>query len=535
MNFIQGLRRLSAVSVGVAAIALASPAHAAGAVDAWVGTWAVAPQTTQGPINYAGKTLRQIMHTSVAGTSARIHLSNLLGDVPLSVTDVHIALRDNGSAIRPETDKRITFSGGSSATIKAGDSLVSDSVDFNVPALSDVLVSFYVSAPTNALTGHSFSNQNKYVASGDVAGQAFIQADESGDYEFLTNLDVQGPGLNGAVIAIGASVTDGYRSSDGQNKRWTNDLATRIVNAKLGVGVLNQGITGNGLLVEKGSGPSTVNRFDRDVLSQAGVRWVILSDSAWNDLETDSPVVTSADIIPAIQALIAKAHGKGVKFICSTLTPGKDGDGWTLAREAEREKINAFVRGGGSGCDGIVDQDTPLHDPSNPTKYLPAYDSGDHVHPNDAGYQVIANSVNLALLRLVPLDTIATPQGCSNINPEKIAWDNETVEELQALFRPGGNHLFEKALQTAFVGTDLPLELARKRVQVIVLTGIHLDWRIEGNARAARDNGYLPIVIGDATSTQKPEQARAVFERINNFFAPVISSQTFVELLNKMT
>ena len=122
-----------------------------------------------------------------------------------------------------------------------------------------------------------------------------------------------------------------------------------------------------------------------------------------------------------------------------------------------------------------------------------------------------------------------------NWSPEKIAWDNEIVEELQALFQPGDNHLYEKALQTAFVGTDFPLELARKRIQVIVLTGIHLDWCIEGNARAARDYGYLPIVIGDATATQKPEQAKAAFERINNFFAPVISSDTFVKLLSQNT
>jgi nicotinamidase-related amidase len=120
-----------------------------------------------------------------------------------------------------------------------------------------------------------------------------------------------------------------------------------------------------------------------------------------------------------------------------------------------------------------------------------------------------------------------------NWSPEKIAWDDEIVEELQAKFQPGDNHLFEKALQTAFVGTDLPLELARKRIQVIVLTGIHLDWCIEGNARAARDYGYLPIVIGDATATQKPEQAKAAFERINNFFAPVISADTFVKLLSQ--
>ena len=395
----------------MAAMLAAPAAWSVGRGQPWVGTWAVAPQAAD-PINFAGKTIRQIMHTSVAGTSARIQLSNLFGDKPLTVQDVHIALRASGSSIKPETDKVLTFSGAKSATIAPGASLVSDGVDIAVPALADVVVSFYVPTVTNQLTVHGFSNQSKYVALGDVSGQANIQGEENGDYAFLTNLDVQGPGLIGSVVAIGSSVTDGYQSSFNQNKRWTNDLAARIAAAKLGVGVLNQGITGNSVIEEFGSGQSVVHRFDRDVLSQAGVRWVIFADAPWNDIGAGD---SAAQIIAATKGLIARSHQKGVKFICATLTPGKDGDGWTPQQETERGKFNAFVRSAGSGCDGVDDQDTPLRDPANPTKYLPKLDSGDHVHPNDAGYQVIANAVNLALFPPVALDPITAPQACGTI------------------------------------------------------------------------------------------------------------------------
>jgi lysophospholipase L1-like esterase len=408
------LRRVLAAGFGMAAMLAAPAAWSVGRGQPWVGTWAVAPQAAD-PVNYAGKTIRQVMHTSVAGTSARIRLSNLFGDKPLTVKDVHIALRASGSSIRPETDKVLTFAGAATATIAPGASLLSDGVDFAVPALADVVVSFYVPTVTNQITAHGFSNQSKYVAVGDVSGQATMQGEESGDYQFLTNLDVQGAGLNGAVVAIGASITDGYRSTFNLNKRWPNDLATRTVAAKLGVGVLNLGITGNGLVEEFGSGQSAVHRFDRDVLAQAGVRWVIFSDTALNDIGAADPNVTSVQLIAAMKGLIAEAHQSGVKFICSTLTPEKGVDGWNLAKEAERGKVNAFVRSAGSGCDGIIDQDTAVHDPADPTKYLAKFDSGDHLHPNDVGYQAIANAVNLALFPPAALHPITAPQGCGTI------------------------------------------------------------------------------------------------------------------------
>jgi hypothetical protein len=151
------------------------------------------------------------------------------------------------------------------------------------------------------------------------------------------------------------------------------------------------------------------------VLSQSGVRWVIFSDTVLNDIGSGNPDVTSVQLIAAMKGMMAKAHQKGVKFLCSTLTPEKGVDGWTLAKETERAKINAFVRSAGSGCDGIVDQDTAVHDPADPTKYLAKYDSGDHLHPNDVGYQAIANAVDPGFFRPAALHAITTPTVCGAI------------------------------------------------------------------------------------------------------------------------
>ncbi len=197
-------------------------------------------------------------------------------------------------------------------------------------------------------------------------------------------------------MTLGASVTDGYKSTLDANHRWPNLLAERLVHAGLGIGVLNEGISGNRLL-RAGAGESAENRFDRDVLMQPGVRWVIFSDDPINDLGSTKPPPTAEELIAAIERLIDRAHQHHIRFFCSTLTPYQGAAYWTPAGEAARERINAFLRTRKSGCDAIVDQDTALHDPAHPSRYLPAYDSGDHLHPNDAGYQVLANAVDLAL------------------------------------------------------------------------------------------------------------------------------------------
>jgi len=207
-----------------------------------------------------------------------------------------------------------------------------------------------------------------------------------------------------AVVTLGASITDGIASASDDNRRWPNDLAARLIGSGRTVGVLNEGISGNQLLRD-GAGQSALNRFSRDVLAQPGVRWVIFSDDPINDLGSNNPAPTSDQLINGLKQLISQAHQAGIQFLCSTLTPYNGSGGWTQQGETERGAIDSFIRGAGSGCDAIVDQDTATHDPANPIRYLPSFDSGDHLHPNEAGLQAIANAVNLTTFGT----TTATP------------------------------------------------------------------------------------------------------------------------------
>ena len=365
----------------------------------WTGTWAVSPQSSGSTFN--GQTLRQIVHTSIGGSAARVQLSNVFGNQPVMVKDVHIAQPTSGSSINSSSDRVVTFGGQSQVTIPAGGLAVSDAVAFAVSALSDVAVSFFLPQATGPATSHGQGSQTNYIASGDVSGSATLPgAGTAGSYFFLVNLDVQNTSSLGAVVTLGASITDGFASTSNANRRWPNDLAVRLVNAGAMVGVLNQGINGNRLLAD-GGGPSAPHRFDRDVLAQPGVQWVIFSDDPINDLGAGNPP-TGAQLISAMSDLISRAHTAGIKFLCSTLTPFQGSGGWTTQGETGRGQINAFVRGTSSGCDGIVDQDVATHDPANPTRFLPAFDSGDHLHPNDAGLQAIANAVNLSFFGVAP-------------------------------------------------------------------------------------------------------------------------------------
>ncbi|WP_328473091.1 GDSL-type esterase/lipase family protein [Streptomyces sp. NBC_00448] len=374
-----------------------APARAsAPAADAggWTGSWSVSPQS--GGPSYGQQTLRQIVHTSIGGSAARIRISNAFGSAPLTVSDVHVARRTSGSSVDTGTDRVVDFGGQPSVTIPAGATAVSDSVAFTVSALSDVAVSFYLPNATGSATYHQQGTQTNYLAGGDVSADATLNgASTSGSYAFLTNLDVQNTAAAGAVVTLGASITDGVASAQDDNRRWPNDLAQRLSDSGRTVGVLNQGISGNKLLSD-GAGQSALNRFDRDVVGQPGVRWVIFSDDPINDVGVANPP-TGDQLIAALQQLISRAHQAGISFLCSTLTPFQGSGGWSQAGEDSRDAVNAFIRGAGSGCDAVVDQDAATHDPANPERYLPSYDAGDHLHPNEAGLQAIADAVDLSL------------------------------------------------------------------------------------------------------------------------------------------
>jgi lysophospholipase L1-like esterase len=361
----------------------------------WTGTWAVSPMRDDAGAGFTQQTLRQIVHTSVGGHRARIHISNLFGTQPLEVADVHIAQRSTDSSIVAGTDCKVRFGGRPSVVVQPGTTVTSDPIEFQVPRLSDIAVSFYLPKKTTAATYHRSGFQTSYIADGDVSGSTNLpDVKTTQSYYFLINLDVQDQAVRGSIVALGASITDGYASTADSNRRWPNRLAQRLLDAGLSIGVLNEGISGNRLLAT-GAGDSAETRFDRDVLEQPGARWVIFADDPINDLGSTVPPPTGDQLIAGIGRLISRAHEKQIKFVCSILTPYQGAGYWTPAGEVAREQINAFLRGKASGCDAVIDQDAATHDPLRPTQYLPAYDSGDHLHPNNAGLQAIADAVEL--------------------------------------------------------------------------------------------------------------------------------------------
>jgi lysophospholipase L1-like esterase len=372
----------------------------------WVTDWTVAPSIhVLGPGGDSGlvfnqQTEREIVYTSVGGTSARLHISNEYGTSPLALNDIHIAQSNGDSSIIASPDRAVTFGGSTSVTLPAGATAVSDPINFAVPALANVAVSIFFASngPITNTTSHQFTDQTNFFASGEVsATPSLSNPQQIGNYYFLTGLDVQNPSLSASVVALGASITAGSGSTTNANHRWPNLLAQRLNAAGKVLGVANMGIPGNRLLSDNGEfGVSAQNRFNRDVLSQAGAKFVIFSDDPINDLSGDSSLPFS-QFSQAYNSLADQAHSHGLKFYCSTLTPYQGSGNWNPQGEATRQQINSFIKSSTSPCDGVIDQDAATHDPSNPTMFLPSFDSGDHLHPNDAGYQAIANAINLAL------------------------------------------------------------------------------------------------------------------------------------------
>ena len=376
----------------------ASPASARSR-STWTATWAAPMVRNNSAASFQDQTLRQIVHTSIGGTGARVRLSNLFGDGPLVVKDVHLALGAGDFAIMTASDRVVTFNGKQSVVIPVGETIASDRVPFNVPKFADVAISMYLPEKTPASSHHATSHQTSYTASGDVSGsERMEEAKISRSVYFLCGLDVIGRPYRGTVVALGASITEGYGTTAENHDLWTDELARRLSDAGLEIGVVNLGISGNRLL-KAGAGDSAESRFQRDVLAQPGVRWVIFSDEPINDLGSSKPAPDLDTITAALERMIALAHAKHIRFLCSTLTPFQGANYWVEQQEQTREQYNAFIRTSGSHCDGIIDQDAATHDPAHPARFLPAYDHGDHLHPNDAGHLAIADAVPLGYFR----------------------------------------------------------------------------------------------------------------------------------------
>ena len=373
----------------------------------WVGTWAAAPLLVEGGFNLrplSGVTLREIVHGSVGGPQLRVRFTNAYGADPLTIADAHVALSAGNAAIQPGIDRAITFCGATTVNIPPGAELFSDPVALAVPPLSDLAVSFYLPPQVmRAETFHDFADQDNFLANGDVStAQDLPGATKVSSWYFLDGIDVSAVAGSRAIVALGDSITDGSLSTPNADRRWPDVLAARLhedPNLK-NVAVLNEGIGGNRVLNED-YGPSALARLDRDVLAQSGVRYVIVLESI-NDigsLERPQALhdeIDAQQLEMALKQIAGVAHEHGIKAIGATLTPYGGAFYYSDKGEQIREAVNDWIRTSGT-FDAVADFDKATRDPQNPNRFSPAYDSGDHLHPKDAGYQAMADAIDLAL------------------------------------------------------------------------------------------------------------------------------------------
>lgn len=380
-------------------VAAASPAQAAPA--RWVGTWAAAPSsavpgTDNGYVNY---TIRNIVHVSAGGPSVRVRLSNAFGRTPVLFGAVTVALAAGPDTPRalPGTMRSLTFGGSTSVTAPPGADVVSDGVSLNVPADSDLLVSVFTPVAGGPVTHHNLTMQNSYFTrDGDhtSAESAAPFRERTTAWHYVSGVDVRSSSLRGSVVALGDSITDGANSTWGANLRWPDQLADRI-NTRFGV--LNAGISGNRLLLDGDwAGPNALARLNRDVLTQAGVRSVIVFEGI-NDIQQTPHQTDPARIIAALKQIAQRSHDRGLRVVGATITPFKGWYSYTAELEAVRQAVNAFIRSS-SEFDAVVDFDAVIRDPADPQRILAEYDQGDHLHPGDKGFEAMARAVRIATL-----------------------------------------------------------------------------------------------------------------------------------------
>jgi lysophospholipase L1-like esterase len=386
-----------------------APVFAATA-DHWVGTWAASPMAAKNPTakfgaeGTDGTTLREIVHISIGGPSVRVIFTNEFGLDALTIGAAQIALSAEASAITPTSAVPVTFNGKPSITIPPGALVVSDDVAFKVAPASNLAVSIFLpDQPVNQLTFHPFADQTNYLVPGNAVTAASLDSPQTFfTWDFLKGIDVSADEKSASIVTFGDSITDGAHSTRDANTRWPDVLARRLQADKktANLGVLNEGIGGNRILHDT-TGPSALARFDRDVLAQAGVKYLVIMESI-NDIghATDPAkpydVVTAEELITGLSQLATRAHTRGIKVYGATLTPFVGAKYQSPAGEEMRQAINQWIRTTNQ-LDGVIDFDKVTTDPTHPGMFLVLDDSGDHLHPGDAGYKSMGESIDLKL------------------------------------------------------------------------------------------------------------------------------------------
>jgi lysophospholipase L1-like esterase len=345
-----------------------------------------------------------IVRTSIGESTIRVSFSNMMSVAPLEIGAAHVAVHRGGGAIDPKTDRTLLFGTRPSITVPPGALVVSDPVRLDLAPLSDLAVSLYLPRNTGPPTTHTVALHTGYIIQGDAtASETVMPAETIAAYLWLSSVDVLAPSGALAIVALGDSITDGYATTHDADRAWPTLLAARLARERRArpVAVLNQGISGNQVLRD-GAGLSMLARFDRDVLSRPGVRWVILLGGI-NDINIrgrmDGPTaVTSDDLIAGYGQIIARSHAHGIKVVGATLTPEEGVPTASERGEAIRQAVNRWIRTPGN-FDAVVDFDAVLRDPGRPARLRAEYDPGDHIHPNDAGNQVMADAFDVRTFR----------------------------------------------------------------------------------------------------------------------------------------
>lgn len=384
----------------------------------WVGTWAASqqipePANSLSPEDLTDATLRQIVHLSIGGAELRVHLSNAFGTEPLHITEAHIAvpLSPAAAQIDPTTDRALTFAGKPGVIIPAGAEYISDPIQFAAAPLSNLAITIHYDQPPAQETGHPGSRATSYLLHGDEVSAADLPDAKKIDHWYqLAGVDVEAPANAAAIVTLGDSITDGHAATTNGNDRWPDVLAARLQAAQgtrnLAVlGVLNMGIGGNHLLTD-GLGPNALARFDRDVLAQPGAKFLIVLEGVndlggltrLNEVSPEEHAAFVARILASYQQIILRAHDRGIKVIGATILPYAGSPYYHPGplSEADRQAINQWIRTPGH-FDAVIDFDKATRDPAHPDRLLPAYDSGDHLHPSPAGYRAMGEAIPLSL------------------------------------------------------------------------------------------------------------------------------------------
>jgi lysophospholipase L1-like esterase len=398
--------------------------------NAWIATWAASPEWADPDprlplLNIENQTVRERVRVSIGGAQIRIRLSNEYGSTPLLIGSATVAAPNDPASVKPGTMQTVSFRGGNAVTIPAGAAVLSDPVDFAVTSAAEISISLYFPERVATPTLHELALKRAVISQhGDRTRAERIEGGVTCKSSIsVSAVLVPARPSQRLVVAFGDSVVDGDESTVDADHNWPSDLVRRLGKSSDGsnVAVVNAGVAGNRLLSDGlgagtgfgvGFGISGLTRFDRDALAEPGVTHIVLLEGL-NDigfpgakigqryLADPADVRTAEDLIDAYLQLIARAHDHGVKLLGATISPfeGVDIPGYhSKSKEATRQAANKWIRTSGS-FDGVIDFDAVLRDPDHPSRLLPRFASRDHLHPNDAGYQAMADAIDLALFK----------------------------------------------------------------------------------------------------------------------------------------